>query len=407
MYRIHLLDSGLRVVTAQYPATKVDYFGIAVNAGSACENEAQHGLAHFVEHCIFKGTTSHTANYILNRIEQVGGELNAYTNKEETVIYTVAPEGFLKRSASLIADIVSNSVFPGKELGKERGVIEEEIDSYLDSPAEAIFDEVDERLFRGTPLAHNILGTKESISRFGSEQCIDWLNHYFTPEQSVVFYSGAMSEKDVLGIVEKAFAQYDRKFTVREDKKYELPATLFNDEMSLGLHHQCHVATAFLIPGIFWERQPEMLLLTNILSGPGMNSWLNMSLREKRGLVYTVEASTSFYTKAGSFIIYYGCDKDDLDLCRHLVTDSLKRISENKISIKELESAKTQYIGQLTISLENRENGIMAAARSLLCRDRILTGDELRNKILAITPDTLIETAHYISPANSSTLLIR
>lgn len=405
-YELHTYINGLRLVTAHYPGSAVEYFGVAVNVGSAHETERRHGLAHFVEHCIFKGTQHHSSNYIINRIESIGGELNAYTNKEETVVYSVAPAGNLRRCASLIAEIVTSSVFPDEEIDKERGVISEEIDSYLDAPAEAIFDEVDERLFKGTSLAHNILGTKESIANFSSVDCQEWLNRYFIPANSVIFYSGPLSHLRVRRLVERAFGKYVRPGISIPGAVVDIKGQLFNEKINLGLCHQCHVATAFRIPGIDDLRQPELLLLANILGGPGMNSWLNLSMREKRGLVYTVEASTSFYQNAGSFVIYYGCDHEDLNTCRRLVTSSLKKISEKQLTERQLQAAKNQYMGQLTISLENRENSIMAAARSLLCRGYILKAEELQSKMAAVTPGSLLEAAALIHPSLVSELLI-
>lgn len=406
MFIEHTFPTGLRAVVTQIAGSGVEYFGIAVNAGSASEDEKSHGLAHFVEHCIFKGTGNHTSTYIINHIEETGGELNAYTNKEETVVYAVTPKGYLQRSIRLIFDIVNNASFPSQELEKERCVIAEEIDSYLDNPGEAIFDDMDERLFRGTPLAHNILGTKKSIPRFDTDVCKAWLHSMFAPANAAVFYSGPLGPHGALRAIDNVFSRFVRPGEKHVAKWDSFPEP-FHDVVDRGLYHQCHAALGFRVPGIDRESTSELLLLTNILGGPGLNSKLNMALREKRGLVYTVEASTTFFTQAGETIIYFGCDKEDLQKCTAIVRHEIERLEKTIVSAKELEKAKKQFLGQLAISLENREQSIMSAARSVLCRGHVLTGQELRQRIESITAESMLRALEYLAPDKESSLILK
>ena len=405
-YITHIFPNKLRFVANYIISSSVDYFGIAVNAGSSNEDNDESGLAHFVEHCLFKGTQKHKASYILNRVECIGGELNAYTNKEETVIYTITPAGNLIRCMNLIADILINSTFPQQELEKEKSVIIEEIDSYLDSPAEAIFDEVEALLYRGTPFAHNILGEKETVNSFTTSDCLNWTNNNFTPENCVLFYSGNTNPDMVIKIAEKIFSWGE---TI---KRKNITNNSFQSNYRFDMvrsgnnYHQSHVAFAFLLPPIDNPLQTEILLLNNILGGPALNSLLNVMLREKRGLVYQVDSTVTFYTIAGNFVIYYGCDHNDEKKCRDIVLRTIDKLSTKNVTQSELDKFKKQYIGQLTIAKENREQNIMSAARSILIRDYVLTYRELVDRINRITPLSLLEAAQYISPDKSNILVL-
>lgn len=398
------LPNGLRIVSSLFPESEVEYFGIAVNAGSTFEANDQHGLAHFVEHTIFKGTHRHTSNYIVNKIEKIGGELNAFTTKEETLIYTITPSGNINKCIDLISELVSESIFPKVEIEKEKSVIIEEIYSYLDNPSEAIFDEMDEKLFAGTPLAHNILGSQDSVLSFNSDECKKWLASLFTTDNSVVFYSGPIKGEKIARIIERTFQKYPIGKKINVD--FDIPPVNFSSIVDNQKFHQCHVAIGFQIPGYKWEGHIAMQLLANILGGPSMNSILNMKLREERGLVYNIDAYTSFYNNGGSLIIYYGCDKNDLEKCKSLIETELRKISHNKMDKVFLEQRKKQILGQLTIGWDNREQGIMNYARSLLKRNLILSHSEIRNNIHSITPDNFAEITAYLEPEKGSFLAL-
>lgn len=407
MYNTLTLPSGLRIVTTRYPNSRVEYFGIIIGAGSAMETPSQYGLAHFVEHCIFKGTISHSSNYILNHIEKIGGELNAYTNKEETAIFSISPFGYINRSLSLIADIVTNSVFPDNELDKERLVIAEEIDSYLDSPAESIFDEFDERLFAGTPYAHNILGTKDSIASFNSEECRQWMSNRFTPENSVIFYSGPLEHSKICGLVSKYFEKYNRTTAIESKPKSLSHSNKFNETIELPFCHQCHVALGTTIPGYNDPLRYALVLASNILGGPSLNSVLNLNLRERKGLVYTIEANNVFYSDTGEMVIYFGCDKNDQSKCIDIIFKNIEKLYHNVLSPRAFMTAKQQYLGQLAISLENREQSIMGAARSFLARNKVIDYNEVSEHIKSLRIDSLKEALEQFLPSRLSQLTIK
>ena len=397
-------SNGLRVLVHTVPSANVECCGIMVNAGSRDEDCRREGLAHFVEHTLFKGTSKRRAWHILNRMESVGGELNAYTNKEETTVYTVAPSGHFDRSCELLADIVVNSEFPCNELEKERDVVCDEIDSYRDVPSEMIFDEVDERLWKGSTLSHNVLGTKSTVGRFTSKDCQEWLNEMFTPANSVFYYPGAMSPCSVIKKVEKYFAGYDRA-----DRKINRSTPdcteIYFDRMKID-SHQCHAAETFRLPGLSYELMPEINLLCNILGGSGMNSRLNVSLREKRGLVYTVDMSTSICTDVGSATVYFGCDPKDFNKCHQLVSKEIDAFSSFKISQRTLDAAKRQYMGQLVVGSENRESMIMGCARSQLLKGKVQSRKEIMDRLNAITTESLKEASKWFSTDRMSTLIL-
>lgn len=389
-------DNGMKAVLNTEPCSDVDYFGISFRTGSSDEKDDEHGLAHFVEHTIFKGTSRHKAGYILNRIEELGGELNAFTNKEETVVYTICPSGNLGRCMSLVAEIVSDSIFPEAEIEKERQVILEEIDSYLDSPSDAIFDELDESIFRGTPLAHNILGTVNSVMEFTTSDCIRWVNRHFNSSNAVVFYSGAKRPGLVARQIEKYFSRLQPAISEGHHLRTNETGT-FDKVVECPGYHQCHVVTAFRVPGIESDHRPELILLCNILGGPGMNSLLNLALREKRGLVYQVDASTFFYSGAGEFVVYYGCDKENRRRCGKITEETISRIVEDEVSPKFLSRSIRQYLGQLSIAYENREQRILSAVKAVHCRGKVDSYSETCRRLAQITPGSLHEAARYLS----------
>lgn len=387
----HTASSGLRMVHLHVPRAVVGYCGAAVRVGSRDESADKYGLAHFVEHTIFKGTARRSSWHIINRMETVGGELNAYTTKEETVVYSAFPAGNLNRAAELIADLVCNSRFPKKELDKEREVVADEIDSYLDSPSEAVFDDFEELIFVGNPLAHNILGSRETIENFDSAVCSDYLSKWYVPENTVVFYAGRQSSAQVFALFEKLFESYKGE---SPETNRIVPAVLepFEEFKKID-SHQCHTVIGTRFGGMFSPDGHAQALLTNILGGPGMNSLLNVALRERRGLVYSVEASTAIYSDSGLLTVYYGCDPDDNVKCKKLVEDTFARLSEGYLNSRRLDAAKKQYLGQLIIASENLESRILSIARQTLFRGRATVGQEVKEAIVAVTPDKIASLA--------------
>lgn len=383
---------------------EVEYFGMVVNAGSRDETPQEFGLAHFVEHTIFKGTRKRRSWHIVNRMESVGGELNAYTTKEETVLYTVFPKGSLLRAVELCSDLVSASVFPEKELEKEREVVKDEISSYLDSPSEAIFDDFDEHIFAGSRMSHNILGTSENIDSFTPASCRQWIDKWYSPGNIVLFYTGSTNEKRLTDLIEKHFGFFNHPFAGNNRITPEInPRFDITVEKNL---HQMHIIAGVRVPGIRSDMRPAFSLLVNMIGGPGMNSILNFEMREKRGLVYSVDASSALYSDCGILSIYYGCDPEDSDRCREILCRSLERIP-HELTHRKLESAKKQLIGQLALARQNNENNAISAGRQILYFGSIATPQQCADEILRITPEEFIAAASTLSPDNISFLTFK
>lgn len=392
----HTSPAGLRMVHLHVKGGTVGYCGVAVKVGS--RDESAQGLAHFVEHTIFKGTGKRSSWHIINRMEAVGGELNAYTTKEETVVYSAFPSGNLSRAAELIADLVCNSQFPERELEKEREVVADEIDSYLDTPSEAVFDDFEDLLFAGNSIGHNILGSRTALDTFTSDMCRDYLHRWYVPGNMVVFYAGAQSPDRVFAQLEKAFAPLSGAVPVRMEG---IPPVIRPFAMHKEIDsHQCHTVVGARTGGFDAPERYSLALLTNILGGPGMNSLLNVALRERRGLVYSVEASTGIFSDCGEFVVYYGCDPDDNERCRKLVESTIASVADGYMTSRRLEAAKKQYLGQLIIASENMENRILGIAHQLLFRGYVIPSSEVAEAIKAVTPEEIATLAStFTSPS--------
>lgn len=403
-YTVVTLDSGLRFVHVRRD-TVAEIFGAATRVGSRDELPGQYGMAHFVEHTIFKGTGTRRASSIINCMETVGGELNAYTTKEETYVYSIFPRGNASRATSLIADLVMDSVFPDSELDKEREVVAEEIDSYLDSPSEAVFDDFDDLMFAGTPLGHNILGDTESLATFHSRECRAFLEKFYRAGNMTVFYLGSESVGKMARMIEKQFARLRDGVAIRPGSG-AIEVRKFEEIRGDGSNHQGHTVMGALIPSMYSPDRHAFALLNNIVGGPGMNSRLNVSLRERRGLVYSVESSLAMYSDCGVMAIYFGCNPEDTQRCKRLVETELRRLSDNNISDTLLRRAKRQYIGQLTVSTASSEQTILSAARSLLFRNEVITPRDIAATIEALTPADLHSAATILHPSNFSSLTL-
>lgn len=398
------LPNGLKIVCLR-SRSKVDYFGIIVNSGSRDEAPGFHGLAHFVEHTIFKGTARRRASHIINRMEAVGGELNAFTSKEETTVYSIFPHGNLSRAVELIADLMRNSVFPAKELDKEREVVREEIDSYLDTPSEAVFDEFDNLFFKNSQLGHNILGEVETLAKFTPQACREYITASYTPDRMVAFYSGAMPPQRVADVINRRFGDMASPQVPVMRRTAPVPMPPFNIRRNPGTH-QAHCVMGAAVPGIHSGERLPLGLITNILGGPGMNSRLNVALRERRGLVYTVDANLSMMSDCGLFSVYFGCDPDDAPRCAELVKAELNKIATQPLSPRALNAVKQQYLGQLAVASDNREQMALNAARATLFFGKAPDPAQTRDNILAITPDELLHAARHLLPSLFSTLTL-
>ena len=391
------LENGLRCVHVHEPGAMVGYCGVAVRVGSRDEdvNAGEAGLAHFVEHTIFKGTRRRTSWHIINRMEAVGGELNAFTTKEDTVVYSAFSRANLGRALELVADLIINSQFPKVQLDREREVVCDEIDSYLDQPSEAVFDDFEDLIFAGDSLGHNILGTKESVMNLTSEDCRNWLNKYYNVSHVILFYAGSFGVNKFRAEAEKYFSELPAgsPVAVRESLVF---FPLFDEHRVID-SHQSHVVMGAGLQTCSMAERTVLALLTNIVGGPGMNSLLNVSLRERRGLVYNVEASTTMFSNGGEFTIYFGCDPGDVPLCRQIVERQIADLAEHPLSERCLSAAKKQYLGQLILADDNRDNRAIAIARATLFRGKALTAGEMTELVRDVSAESLRQAAEKVS----------
>lgn len=387
----HRLGNGLRVVARQVEMP-VEHCGVAVNAGSRDEKPGQEGLAHFVEHTIFKGTSTRRASYVRDRMEVVGGELNAYTTKEETVVYSTFPAGHLRRAMALIGEMTADAVFPESEIIKEKQVVAEEIDTYLDTPADAVFDDFEDLIYKGSPLAHNILGTRETLARFDSAACRGWLVEHFTPGRMVVFYSGPTDPDKVFRMAEQYFGALTRvdRPLLRTVPEMVGRFEVVNDGVE---SFQAHTVLGARVPGLIDPKRMAVALLVNILGGPGMNSLLNVALRERSGLVYTTDATTSLMSDNGLLTIYFGCDPADVKRCLKIVNRVVEPLALHGLSERRLEAAKRQLIGQLTVGSVNSEQVAISMGRSVLYRGRAIGLRETVDALKEVSATELQEAA--------------
>lgn len=392
-YLSSVLPNGLRIVHLPTDSP-VSYCGFAVNAGTRDEAPGEYGLAHFVEHMLFKGTVRRRAWHILNRMENVGGELNAYTSKEETFVYSVFMEEHFGRAVELLADLVFGSQFPAHEIEKEVDVILDEIRSYEDSPAELIYDEFENLLFEGHPLGHSILGSEESLLRFDSAAGRSFLRRFYVPENMLFFSMGKTAFGRVVKLAEKAtggmsFAPVSRVRTA--------PSFLPSRQLEVRKDtHQAHVLIGAPAYGMHDERRLPLFLLNNLLGGPGMNSRLNVALREKHGLVYTVESSFTSYTDTGIQTVYFGTDPKNREKSIRLVEKELVRVRETKLTDSQLAAAKKQLTGQLGVAGDNKESLFLGLGKSFLHYGRYDMLPEVCRKIERITARQVLEVANEV-----------
>ena len=403
-YYTFSLSNGMRVVYWHRQGALVSYIGAVINAGSRDEDLSRQGLAHFVEHTIFKGTDKRRSWQISSRMESVGGELNAYTSKEDTMIYTSAPSGYEERATELIADLVMSSRFPHEEIERERDVVIEEIYSYLDSPAESVFDEFEELAYEGSGLAHNILGTPESVKDLTGNFCREFLDMFYTPKNMVLYGSSSIDPLAFVKIAEKYFGKMDFNFR-GHNRICPPPLSPFDMTREKG-NHQANTIVGARTFGRKDPRRFALFLLNNYLGGPNMNSRLNRELREKRGYVYTVDSSVSLMSDTGLMVVYFGCDKKNIDKCKKIIRNEIDRLCQNKISPSAFEKIKKQYCGQLLLTSDHIENRSMALAKSLMYFDVIHDISTTAERIMEVTPEELMDVAQLLAPEKCGSLTL-
>ena len=445
-YNTHTLDNGLRII--HLPSdSKVVYCGYQINAGTRNEEPGEEGLAHFCEHVTFKGTERRKAWHILNCLESVGGDLNAYTNKEGTVYYSAILKEHIARAVDLLSDIVFHSVYPQAEIDKEVEVICDEIESYNDSPAELIYDEFENILFKGSSLGHNILGTAEQVRSFTTEDALRFTRKLYRPDNAIFFAYGDIDFKKLVKLVGRALAdddsgklaegilpQISQITQISRDENPVATEKSVSSVESVGPKnyssvgpknypsvgeeiagqtivmqkntHQAHVMIGTRAYDVNDDRRMPLYLLNNILGGPGMNAKLNLALREHNGLVYTVESTMVAYGDTGTWSIYFGCDEHDIKRCLRLVRKELDRMMEKPLSDSQLKAAKKQIKGQIGVACDNRENFALDFGKSFLHYGWEKNVDCLYEQVEAITSQQIQDVARELFDKNRLITLI-
>lgn len=448
-YNTYTLDNGLRII--HLPSdSKVVYCGYQINAGTRNEEPGEEGLAHFCEHVTFKGTERRKAWHILNCLESVGGDLNAYTNKEGTVYYSAILKEHIARAVDLLTDIVFHSVYPQAEINKEVEVICDEIESYNDSPAELIYDEFENIIFKGSPLGHNILGTAEQVRSFKTEDALRFTRKLYRPDNAIFFAYGDIDFKKLVKLIRKALADDDSgkvaenaANSVGKLAEEKLPqisqiTQISGDENSITTEksvssvksvgpenypsvgkeiagqtivmqkntHQAHVMIGTRAYDVNDSRRMPLYLLNNMLGGPGMNAKLNLALREYNGLVYTVESTMVAYGDTGIWSIYFGCDEHDVKRCLRLVRKELDKFMQKPLSEAQLKAAKKQIKGQVGVACDNRENFALDFGKSFLHYGWEKNVDRLYEQVDEITAEQIQAVAQELFDKDRLTTLI-
>ena len=430
-YNTYTLDNGLRII--HLPSdSQVVYCGYQINAGTRDELPGEEGLAHFCEHVTFKGTERRKAWHILNCLESVGGDLNAYTNKEGTVYYAAILKEHIARAVDLLSDIVFHSTYPQQEIDKEVEVICDEIESYNDSPAELIYDEFENILFKGHPLGHNILGTAEQVRQFTTEDALRFTRKLYRPDNAIFFAYGDIDFKKLVKLLKTLNFEHGT-LNFMNSKTSETPAA----EMEAGdanhkvqsskfkvqskevqskvagqtivmqkNTHQAHVMIGTRAYDVNDDRRMPLYLLNNMLGGPGMNAKLNLALREHNGLVYTVESTMVSYGDTGTWSIYFGCDEHDVKRCLRLVRKELDKLMEKPLSKAQLRAAKKQIKGQIGVACDNRENFALDFGKSFLHYGWEKNVDRLYEQVDAITAQQMQQVARELFDEQRLTTLI-
>ena len=424
-YNTYTLDNGLSII--HLPSdSQVVYCGYQINAGTRNEEPGEEGLAHFCEHVTFKGTERRKAWHILNCLESVGGDLNAYTNKEGTVYYSAILKEHIARAVDLLSDIVFHSVYPQAEIDKEVEVICDEIESYNDSPAELIYDEFENILFKGSPLGHNILGTAEQVRAFKTEDALRFTRKLYRPDNAIFFAYGDIDFKKLVKLLKTLnFEQGTLNFMnsktsetptaemEADDANHKVQSSKFNVQSIEGQTivmqkntHQAHVMIGTRAYDVNDDRRMPLYLLNNMLGGPGMNAKLNLALREHNGLVYTVESTMVAYGDTGTWSIYFGCDEYDVKRCLRLVRKELDKFMQKPLSDAQLKAAKKQIKGQIGVACDNRENFALDFGKSFLHYGWEKNVDRLYEQVDEITAAQIQAVAQELFDKDRLTTLI-
>jgi predicted Zn-dependent peptidase len=402
-YQVHTLSNGIRILFKHSPSA-ITHCCFVVNAGARDEAENQTGLAHFIEHLLFKETEKRSTNQILNRLELVGADLNAYTAKEYTCIHASLLNQHLERAIDLFEDILFHSTFPEDEIEKERGVILDEIASYLDQPEEAIQDDFEELLFKNHPIGRNILGTPESVGKLQKDDIKEFIAANYNTSQMVFAVFGDYDFRKVIKLAEKYFGTVPVNNSVKHRQQPGSTApgrNVFAKPIS-----QTHCIIGSQAYPSSHQHKSGLLLLNNLLGGMGMSSRLNLEIREKHGIAYTVESNYTPFTDTGIFSIYFGTDNEKAEKATKLIYKELKKLREQKFGTLQLHQAKQKFIGQIALAEENRMSLIISMAKSLLDFNDVDTLQQVFDKINTVTAEQLLEISNEIFDVDRMITLI-
>ncbi len=392
-YQYHKLHNGISIVFKRNRSI-VTHSGVFIRVGSRDEAKDEEGIAHFIEHALFKGTEHRKPYHIFNRIDGVGGELNAYTTKEETCVYASALSEHLERCLELFSDVLFHSAFPEKELTKEKDVIIDEINSYKDSPTELIFDEFEEKIFGSHPLAHNILGTPKNVKHFSSDKVRDFMQRNYTTDKMVISVVGNEEFSRVIRLCKKYFEVHPATTSSSSRTPVTEYVTFHN---SRNKHiHQVHALLGCKAYNIFNQKKVAFTLLNNVLGGPAMNSRLNVAIREKYGLCYSIESQYNPFSDSGLFYVYAAMDAEFKDRIVELIMQELRRVKEVRITAMQLHNAQQQLIGQIAISNELPLNEMQAMGKSYLIYEKVDSLEEMNSYINEVDAALLQEVANEI-----------
>lgn len=411
--RTYAFENGLRLIQIPSP-TNVAYCGISIDAGTRDEEAGEEGMAHFCEHMMFKGTRQRKAWHIINRMEAVGGDLNAYTNKEETVVYAAFMKEHFERAAELIFDIVFHSTFPQHEIDKECEVIVDEIESYNDTPADLIFDRFENLIYKGCDLGHDILGTAENVRRFQTVDALRFVKRLYRPEKMVFFIMGDVDFGRAKRIVEKGMKTINLTGSIGSTCSTSSVRPLcpissvsnHNPIIEERGTHQAHVMIGRAAYGAQDDKRIALYFLNNILGGPGMNSRLNIALREHKGLVYTVESALTNYTDTSTWTIYFGCDAKDVEKCLKIVRQELNKLMNKPLSERQFHAALKQIKGQIGVACDNFENYTLDMAKAYLHYHKFEGMKDTIEHLERTTPQLLQEVAKEMFYEQGLTTLI-
>ncbi len=403
IYQRHTLKNGIRLIH-KHVNNHVAHCAIMINTGSRDEREEEQGLTHFIEHTIFKGTKRRKSFHILSRLENIGGEINAYTTKEEICVYASFLPKYYDRTLELFADISLNSTFPSHEIEKEKDVIIDEINSYKDNPFEEIYDEIEDIVFEGHSLGRNILGTEDLIKGYSKKDIQNFIKNKFNTDQTAICSVGNFDFKNFIKLCEKHFNEAEnniRKFKRSVFNNYKAKTII----QAKGLH-QAHCIIANKAYSALDERRTTLSLLNNVLGGPGLNTRLNMGIREKYGFCYNIESNYSPFSDTGIITIYLGTDFSSLEKTLQLTHKELDKLKNKKLGSLQLHRAKQQLIGQIAIAQESNINELLSMGKSILTYDKIETIEELNLEIEAVTSEKLIDIAQDIFNKENLSMLI-